>query len=239
MRWQTGCGESRSPVANRLFNRRLRLEEQSLPRRRGREFACDEQGMIVSQRPLAAYRMGAVGSDRCGCGWIACYNALRLLGYQLRPEQVIRALEPAFALRGQLGTRAAALPLFFLRRGFSVSVSAMPWEIARRAPGAQANILYYIRRPPNGRISAHFVAFSGMISRDAAGEPVYRFYNTLSAPVRLRRPPKGEAGPCFCAGGRQGDLRTLRQLLMPERPLLALVLSIRHGDGTEPGVNGI
>lgn len=215
-----------SPLQNRIHNRRLRLEKQALPKGRGLEFACDETGMIVSQRPLGAYRMGAVNSDRAGCGWVACYNALRLLGENVRPEQVIRALEPAFALRGRFGTFAAALPIIFLRRGYRISLSATPWNIARWAPGADANILYYLRRPREGRISGHFVAFSGMVKRDAAGEPVYRFYNSLSAPTGLRRPPEGEHGPCFCAGGRRGDLRTLRRLLGPEKPAFSLVLSI-------------
>ena len=215
-----------SPLCNRLHNRQLKLEQQALPRERGVELACDETGMIVSQRPLGAYRMGVVGSDRSGCGWIACYNALRLLGENPGADEVIRALEPAFALRGRFGTFAAALPFFFLRRGFRVAVSTTPWGIARLAPGADANILYYLRRPREGKLSGHFVAFSGMVSRDAAGEPVYRFYNSLSASIGLRRPPAGRRGPCFCAGGRRGDRRILRALLAPEEPVFALVLSL-------------
>ena len=220
--------QSRSPLANRIHNRQLKLEEQSLPYGRGREFACDEQGMIVSQRPLRDYRMGAVSSDRCGCGWVACYNALRLLGCEMSPEQVIRTLEPAFALRGTLGTRAVALPAFFLHQGFQVALSATYEGVAKRAPGADANILYYLRRPRKGHISAHFVAFSGMTGTSEKGVPVYRFYNSLTAPVRFRRPPQGQMGPCFCAGGRRGDLRTLQELLAPEQPMCFLVLSIRR-----------
>lgn len=220
---------SRSPFANYLHNRALSLRGASVRQGRLWRSPVDRAGMIVDQRLLADYRMGAAASSGCGCGWIACYNALALLGRPEPPAKIIRELEPAFALRGRLGTRAAALVPFFLRRGFRVSLRGTARAIDRQASGADANILYYLRAPRGGHLSAHFVAFSGGCGVDEKGETVYRFYNSLSAPVSRRRAAEGENAPCCCAGGDAGDLRSLAALLAPERPLFALALCIRKG----------
>ena len=217
---------SRSPFANYLHNRALSLREMGVPRGREWRSPVDRQGLIVDQTLLSDYRMGAVGSDGCGCGWIACYNALRLLGRPEPAARIIRELEPALALRGRLGTRAVALAPFFLRRGFRISLSGTRSGIDRRAAGAGANILYYLRAPRAGKLTAHFVAFSGSCGTDEGGETLYRFYNSLTAPLGIRDALPGEKRPVCCAGGRLGDLRTLSSLLAPEHPVFVCALCI-------------
>ena len=213
-----------SPVANYRYNRKINLRQTGKREVSGLVLPFDEQGFVLDQRLLGVYRMGR-GADTaaCGCGWVACYNALRLLGRPLPPASVIKALEHDFVLGGRMGTRTAAIPLFFMRHGFRVEAHATLAAAQRAAVGAAANIVYYIRgRHP----SAHFVAFTGKVGEAADGQPLYRFYNSLSVPVLPCRAPAGETGSFFCAGGNTGDVRTLPGLLAPEYPLVKLVFSI-------------
>lgn len=214
----------RSPVANYFHNRTLELTAHGEPYGDGIRLPVDERGMIVDQQLLRGYRMAAADSADCGCGWVACYNALRLLGRPQRPESVIKALEHDYVLRGHLGTRTISLPFFFAARGFAVRLSFTRAGAEKNAAAAAANILYYVRgRHP----SAHFVAFAAA-GQDADGTPLYRFYNSLSAPLGRRSAPAGEQRPCWCAGGSAGDRRTLAALLAPEHAVFKAVLSISN-----------
>lgn len=212
-----------TPFQNFLHNRLVPLA--GARRRLGNETqtATDEAGFLVDQHLLGDYRMARVASGAYGCGWVACYNALRLLGRRQSAAAVIRRLEKGFVLGGYLGTHAAFVPLFFREMGFAVQVSA-GWQAARRrAPLARANVLFYLRRPTHG---AHFVTFAPA-GHTPEGEPLYRFYNSLSVPYGRRKPPAGESGCFTCAGGSEGDLRTLPDLLAPEKPRFWLVFSIQ------------
>ena len=213
-----------SPVENYRHNRKLNLRQMKQSEAGGVVLPFDGQGFVLDQRLLGAYRMGR-GADpaACGCGWVACYNALRLLGRPLPPASVIKAMEHDFVFGGRMGTRAAAIPLFFMQRGFRVEAHATLAAAQRDAQGAAANIIYYIR---GHHPSAHFVTFTGKVGDAADGQPLYHFYNSLSVPVLPCRAPAGETGRFFCAGGTAGDLRTLPDLLAPEYPVFKLVFSI-------------
>ena len=228
---------SRSPFANYLHNRALSLREMGAPRGREWRSPVDRQGLIVDQTLLSDYRMGAVGSDGCGCGWIACYNALRLLGRPEPAARIIRELEPALALRGRLGTRAVALAPFFLRRGFRISLSGTRSGIDRRAAGAGANILYYLRAPRAGKLTAHFVAFSGSCGTDEGGETLYRF--TTPSPRRsasgMRRRGKSALSAAPAAGG--GICGPSHRCSAPEHPVFVCALCI-HPDRQSEHVPG-
>ena len=67
-----------------------------------------------------------MGSSFNGCGWIAAYNALQLLGRPLPPWEIIDALEPGVVLRGYLGLSPFALRRFFKRLGFSAKLWFLP-----------------------------------------------------------------------------------------------------------------
>lgn len=184
--------------------------------------AQDEQGFLVDQKLLEAYRMGRVQSGAFGCGWVACYNALRLLGKTKSAAVVIRRLEPWFVLGGKRGTHAAFVAPFFGGEGCRVRLSVGVKAAAKTASFAPANILYYLRNPPKG---GHFVAFCPT-GRQKNGQPVFRFYNAQSAPNLPCRAPAGKNGRFLCAGGQTGDERTLNELLAQEKPVLVLVYSL-------------
>ncbi len=85
---------------------------------------------IENQRqiPRHQWRYGFRASADTGCGWIAVYNALALLGYRCSPEALIRMMERLFPLvHGNLGTTLPAPGLCFQAWGFPVK-----WSFRRR-----------------------------------------------------------------------------------------------------------
>lgn len=211
-----------TPFQNYLHNRSFDPAACTEQRGKSRCTAVDENGFIVDQKLLSDFQMSRVAAGQFGCGWVACYNALRLLGRPQSAARTVRELEHAFVLGGYMGTHAAAIAPFFTQKGFQVKISATPKQARQTAPAAKANIVFFIRGPRRG---AHFVAFAKE-NEAADGEPVYRFYNSQSVPEGWRRPPAGEHGHFICAGGSAGDLRTLPALLAAERPAFWMVFSI-------------
>ena len=82
------------------------------------------QDLIYCQRdiPKDKWRYGFRSSAATGCGWIATYNALRLMGYNdIQPENLIRFYERQLPLiHGNTGTATLAPAIFFKRHGFAV-----------------------------------------------------------------------------------------------------------------------
>lgn len=116
--------------------------------------------MICNQHALTGkeWRYGLRGSDATGCGWIATYNALRLMGCYAPPEELIRYYTCQLPLiHGNLGTTLPTPAIFFRQQGFGVRVSLRPGEFDALAGDADACILFY-RWRQGVRLGAHFVA---------------------------------------------------------------------------------
>lgn len=111
-----------------------------------------------TQIPKEQYRYGFRSSAAVGCGWIALYNALTLLGKRVNIPALIRRLERALPLvNGNAGTFAAT-PVFLLRSlGFSTHTTADPRQFDSLAKEAPVCILFYYWRT-KWRIGSHFVA---------------------------------------------------------------------------------
>ena len=78
--------------------------------------------LIFNQREIPAdkWRYGLRASAATGCGWVAAYNALRLLGVDARPEELIRTLKRMLPLiNGNMGTFILSITSFFRRKGFA------------------------------------------------------------------------------------------------------------------------
>ena len=118
--------------------------------------------LIYDQRaiPKRQWRYGLRSSAATGCGWIATYNALRLMGYEAQPEVLVRAFARQIPLiNGNLGTMLFS-PAWMLRKwGFRVRCIMDPRKFDGAAANADACVLFY--RWINfkqGRAGAHFVA---------------------------------------------------------------------------------
>ena len=111
-----------------------------------------------SKIPKAQWRYGFRSSAATGCGWIATYNALRLMGYRAEPEQLIRFYERQLPLvHGNLGTLALAPALFFQKQGFQVETLSVTERFDEAAKNADVCILFYYWRS-KWKLGAHFVA---------------------------------------------------------------------------------
>ena len=116
--------------------------------------------LIYNQRqiPKEQWRYGLRSSAATGCGWIATYNALRLLGYKSEPEELIRYYERQLPLlHGNAGTSVLGPAVCMKQLGFPTRVIARRSEFDQAAKKAQVCILYYHWRR-SWRMGAHFVA---------------------------------------------------------------------------------
>ena len=83
--------------------------------------------LIYCQRdiPKEQWRYGLRTSAATGCGWIATYNALKLLGKEETPENLIAYYERKFpVIHGNLGTMILAPAMYFKKRGYKVDWTA-------------------------------------------------------------------------------------------------------------------
>ena len=108
--------------------------------------------------PKDQWRYGFRSSAATGCGWIAVYNALRLMGFRAKPEGLIRYFERQLPLiHGNLGTAIWGPALYFRKWGFPVKMTARRSRFDELARGSDACILFF-RWRRGWRIGAHFVA---------------------------------------------------------------------------------
>lgn len=116
--------------------------------------------LIYNQRdiPREQYRYGLRSTAAVGCGWIAVYNALTLMGYRVDIPGLIRALERELPLlHGNTGTSFWG-PVPLLRRwGFPVETSRRLREFDALARSADVCILFYYWSS-GLKVGAHFVA---------------------------------------------------------------------------------
>lgn len=115
--------------------------------------------LIYNQRkiPKHQWRYGFRSSAATGCGWIATYNALRLMNYRAKPEDLIRYYERQLPfIHGNAGTSIPGPIIFFLQRGFRVRATARRAKFDDLVRASDVGILFY-RWRSGWRFGAHFV----------------------------------------------------------------------------------
>ncbi len=139
--------------------------------------------LIYNQRaiPKDQWRYGFRSSAAVGCGWIATYNALRLMGYRTDIEGLIRYYEWQLPLiHGNTGTSFWGPAVCFKHWGFPVEVCADRKKFDRVVKRSDACILFYHWRKKY-KLGAHFVALhateKGIVGyntyRNSAGPDAY------------------------------------------------------------------
>ena len=107
--------------------------------------------------PKEQWRYGLRTSADTGCGWIATYNALRLMGYCPKPEELIRYYERQVpVLHGNAGTISQGPALFFRHHGFQVETMSVTERFDEAVKNADVGILFYYWRRKL-KFGAHFV----------------------------------------------------------------------------------
>ena len=136
--------------------------------------------LIYCQRdiPKDQWRYGFRSSAATGCGWIATYNALRLMRYKAQPEKLIRMYERIFPLvHGNAGTSILAPALAFKRWGFPVKVVADRKKFDEAAKESDVCIVFYYWRK-KWKLGAHFVTVQYRDGRFVG----YNTYNNSKGP---------------------------------------------------------
>lgn len=116
--------------------------------------------LIYNQReiPKEQWRYGFRSSAATGCGWIATYNALRLMGYRAEPESLIRMYEKMLPLiHGNTGTSLLAPAVCFKKWGFPVKMEYRQERFDQAAMAGDVCILFYHWKR-DWKMGAHFVA---------------------------------------------------------------------------------
>ena len=116
--------------------------------------------LIYNQHAIPAdqWRYGFRTSAATGCGWIATYNALRLMGYRVDIEELITWYERMLPLiHGNAGTTIPAPALRFKTWGFPVNLVLDQKKFDEAAKQADVCLLFY-RWRKGCRFGAHFVA---------------------------------------------------------------------------------
>ncbi len=116
--------------------------------------------LIYNQRdiPKNEHRYGLRASADVGCGWIAAYNALRLLGYKTDIDQLIRYYEWQLPLiHGNAGTSFWGPAVCFQKWGFPVKIVLDRKRFDEAAKDADVCVLFYHWRK-KVKVGAHFVA---------------------------------------------------------------------------------
>lgn len=108
--------------------------------------------------PKEKWRYGLRPSAATGCGWIATYNALRLLGYTVDIEALIRYSAWQLPLiHGNFGTSFWGPAACFRHWGFPVELCIHRESFDQVVQRSDVCILFYYWRR-GCRVGAHFIA---------------------------------------------------------------------------------
>lgn len=136
--------------------------------------------LIYNQRhiPKDTLRYGFRSSAATGCGWVATYNALRLLGYRAKPEDLIRYYERQLPLiHGNAGTSFWGPAVCFRTWGFPVTVESHRERFDETVNSSDVCILFY-RWRRSWKLGAHFVA----LHKTGKGILGYNTYRNSTGP---------------------------------------------------------
>ena len=136
--------------------------------------------MIYNQRdiPRETHRYGLRSSAETGCGWIATYNALKILGCTTDMDELIRYFEWQLPLvHGNFGTSFWGPQRCFEKWGFSTKLVFERKRFDGEARQVDACIVFY-HWAKKGRVGAHFVA----LKPTADGFTGYNTFRDSSGP---------------------------------------------------------
>ena len=130
--------------------------------------------------PKEQWRYGFRASAATGCGWIATYNALCLLGKPVEPEKLIQYYERQFPLvHGNCGTTILAPAFYFKKKGYRVDWTACTDRFDEMAKQNDVCILFY-RWMKKWKYGAHFVC----LQHTDKGIVAYNTYRNSKGPDR-------------------------------------------------------
>ena len=176
--------------------------------RRNKRFAPKEPVINQTAGDMRKLRFGFFKSSFNGCGWVAIYNALRLMGKDPSAGKLIAELEWTGAmLFGILGTWPYSVAHYFRLRGYKVRVTYRAEKYDEKAKESEVNIIWFFHKK-----GAHFVTlkwygerfegyntYSNSITRDSWGDSIegllrYRNYRPVMLISVSERKKRGNGG---------------------------------------------
>ena len=136
--------------------------------------------LICNQRdiPKEKWRYGFRSSAATGCGWIATYNALRLMKYRTDIAELIRYYERQLPLiHGNAGTSFWGPAVLLRQWGFPVELCVKPGRFDAVVERSDVCILFYYWRK-GVKLGAHFVA----LHRTERGIVGYNTFSNSTGP---------------------------------------------------------
>ncbi len=137
--------------------------------------ALSRDGYIVDQRRTDDLPYSRRMSSENGCGWIAVYNLLRLLGCDEDPDALRCAMARCAPLGGRFGTWPLRLRRFLKKRlrerGFGLSCAWRLRAAVRRSADCRGGVVLYCHA-----YGPHYVAFAPA----SDGEGRLRFFNAVA-----------------------------------------------------------
>lgn len=123
-------------------------------------------GFIYDQRETSHLRYGLRSSAQNGCGWVAAYNLLHLLGRPDTPEAVRGSLAKSLPLGGLAGTHILALAAWLHYKGLPLRCQFLRRRARAAVRHSRGGIVWYF----TGH-GLHFCAF------EAKGRGEFHFLN--------------------------------------------------------------
>ena len=136
--------------------------------------------LICCQRriPKEELRYGLRSSAATGCGWIATYNALRILGKRADKQALIRYYERQLPLlHGNTGTSIWGPAAFFKYHGFRIRTELRRERFDALVEEADVCVLFFYWRR-GIKVGGHFVA----LHKTDRGIIGYNTYNNSEGP---------------------------------------------------------
>ena len=137
--------------------------------------------MIYNQNhiPKNKWRYGFRSSAAVGCGWVATYNALKLLGQPAEPGTLIDYYERQLPLiNGNFGTMFWGPYVYFKKHGFDTTLVLDPDKYDELAQGV--NIVFY-HWHSGVKLGAHFIC----VEKTADGYISYNTWKNSTGPDRI------------------------------------------------------
>ena len=131
-----------------------------------------DNGYIIDQRRMEDVKYALGDTAKNGCGWIAAYNVMKMLGNNPDAADILRDMEPGALLFGSLGTDPFYIADYLSAQGCKVEFHTSMIMAEKAAKEADANIYVYFYVTKDGRLGGHYVAFNYDTNKDR-----FFFYN--------------------------------------------------------------
>lgn len=129
--------------------------------------ACfDEEGYLINQGRMEKIPFGWFNTRDKGCGWIAAYNFLRLLGKETDMQEIEQSLSRHSLLGKAAGQEIGSLYLWLNRKVPCHYTYKFKKNLARTMAQSQCGILLYVHSQ-----GAHYVAYKNLKNG------TFHFYN--------------------------------------------------------------